>query len=306
MTILSSCNIIRKYEMKPEKIAIIVNPAAGQEKPILKIFNDVFTRNNIDWNIFITKKSGDAKKFAYEASENGYDIVVACGGDGTVKEVAHGLSGKTTPMAIIPGGTANILAIELNIPFDISEACRLISNCKNIRRIDTGTINGEFFVLRAGSGFEADMVRGATRSLKNMFGGFAYGLSALGAVFKSRNSIYKIKIDGVEFKEEGLSCIVANVGNIGIPGLSLSNSIKIDDGLLDVIVVQNANFFNMIPNAINNIEKWDKLISPLLHFSGKEISLEIDPLQKIQCDGEKFNGDRIEARILPGSLKIVV
>ena len=173
--------------MKPRKIAIIVNPAVGQDKPVLKIFNDVFTRNNIDWDIFITKKSGDAKRFAYDASENGYDIVVAHGGDGTVKEVAHGLLGKTTPMAIIPGGTANILAIELNIPFDVASACNLISNCKNIKTIDTGNINNEFFILRVGMGFEADMVRGATRSLKNMIGGFAYGLSALGDIFKSRN-----------------------------------------------------------------------------------------------------------------------
>ncbi len=292
--------------MIPKKIAIIVNPAAGQDTPTLKTFNDVFTANNIDWDILITKKAGHARLLASEAVRKGYDIVVAHGGDGTVKEVAHGLLNSNVPLGIIPGGTANVLAVELGIPLDLAAACEVISKPNQIRSIDTGTVNDDVFVLRLGMGFEADMVRGASRSLKNFFGGFAYGLSALRALVKSKNATYKMRIDGAEFSESGISCIITNAGNIGISGLSLSNKIKVDDGLFDVIVIQNPNFFNMIPAAITDSENWNKLISPLLHFSGKDISIEMDPNQKVQCDGERYHASKFVMKVLPGSLKVVV
>lgn len=101
--------------MQIKKLAIIVNPASGQGSNVLDIFNEVFTKANIDWNVFVTKKSGDAYKYTKEALAQNYDVVAVYGGDGTIREVASALISTSTLMAILPGGTANVFSVELKI-----------------------------------------------------------------------------------------------------------------------------------------------------------------------------------------------
>src|SRR5512134_1855301 len=103
-------------------VHVIINPGSGQPKPILHTLNAVFRPRDIEWDISLTRKSGDAERFARQAAENGADIVAAYGGDGTVMEVARGLMGLETPLAIFPGGTANLMAVELGIPKDLAKA----------------------------------------------------------------------------------------------------------------------------------------------------------------------------------------
>ena len=107
------------------RIHIVINLGSGKPKPILHTLNAVFRPRDIDWEISLTRKSGDAERFARQAAENGADIVAAYGGDGTVMEVARGLMGLETPLAIFPGGTANLMAVELGIPKDLSKAAGL-------------------------------------------------------------------------------------------------------------------------------------------------------------------------------------
>ena len=90
------------------KIAVIVNPGSGQPSPILHTLNSVFRSAGVEWEIYLTHRSGDAERFAHEAVEKGVDAVAAFGGDGTVMEVARGVMRSQIPMAILPGGTANL------------------------------------------------------------------------------------------------------------------------------------------------------------------------------------------------------
>ena len=101
-------------------IHIIINPAAGKDKPILNTLNAAFSGSDIDWNIKITHKFGDAARLAKEAAADGVDLVAGYGGDGTQLEVANGLFRTGVPMAILPGGTGNAMAFELNIPRELT------------------------------------------------------------------------------------------------------------------------------------------------------------------------------------------
>jgi diacylglycerol kinase family enzyme len=163
----------------PHRVHAIINPAAGQDQPILKVLNTALQAAEVEWDVFITKAAGDAHRLAQEAVAAKADLVIVHGGDGTVMEVASGLIGSQVPFAIIPGGTANVMSLELGIPNGAVESCALAVNPEAATRvIDMGQIGDHFFLLRASVGFEAAMVEGADRELKDRLG-FAYAFSAL-------------------------------------------------------------------------------------------------------------------------------
>ena len=108
-----------------KRIHVVINPASGQPEPILNTLNDVFHHSGVDWDVSITKKYGDGIELARRAAEKGYDVVASYGGDGTVMEVANGLVDNKTPMAVFPGGTGNVMSVELNIPQNLAEAAQL-------------------------------------------------------------------------------------------------------------------------------------------------------------------------------------
>ena len=120
---------------------VVVNPASGKNEPILNTLNDVFHPVGVTWSASVTNAYGDAMYQAREAAKSGSDIVVAYGGDGTVMEVVNGLLGTGVPMGILPGGTGNVLSIEVGIPQTLGEAAQvLVSEEATIRQIDVGQL----------------------------------------------------------------------------------------------------------------------------------------------------------------------
>src|SRR5258708_35994489 len=105
---IATCKEVAMYK----RIHVIVNPAAGRDVPILGTLNKVFGDAGIDWDIFVTKEAGDARRLAKEAVAAGADAVAVNGGDGTLTEVASGLRGSNVPLAILPGGTPHGVCIE--------------------------------------------------------------------------------------------------------------------------------------------------------------------------------------------------
>jgi diacylglycerol kinase family enzyme len=115
-------------EFMNKYVQVIINPTAGQDQSILGVLNRVFHDAGIRWDVSITNQAGDARRLARAAVEAGVDVVAAYGGDGTVMEVASGLIGTTVPLAIFPGGTANVMSLELGISSDLAEASALVCN----------------------------------------------------------------------------------------------------------------------------------------------------------------------------------
>jgi diacylglycerol kinase (ATP) len=124
------------------RIRVIINPAAGQDRPILVVLNRVFHPAGVDWDVCVTKRAGDAREYAKQAVQAGVDAVGVYGGDGTVMEVASGLIGSDIPLANFPGGTANVMSVELAIPNDLAEASALVcgDSCGS-RWIDMGQVS---------------------------------------------------------------------------------------------------------------------------------------------------------------------
>ena len=307
-----------------KKIQVVINPAAGADKPILKALNSVFVENEVEWDISITHKAGDARRLAHKAVRDGADVVAAYGGDGTVTEVAAGLLGTGVPLAILPGGTANVLSRELAIPLDLTEAARLACGVESkLDRIDLGRMGDDTFLLRVGIGFEASMVEQADRSLKDNFGVLAYWWSALKNLRDPVIARYQMTLDGEAVECAGFACTIANSGNLGLPGLQLASTISVRDGLLDVIVVEEASLrsltevlgqiFNRQVTAAPAQEESqslysDQIRSSLRHWQAKEISLHVEPCQVIQHDGE-VKGDLempLHIAVIPQAVEVLV
>lgn len=286
-----------------KRICVIINPAAGQDRPILGTMNKAFQGAGIDWDVFLTKQQGDAYRFALDAVANQVDAVAVYGGDGTVMEVANALSETDVPLAIFPGGTANVMSVELGIPSDLAEALALVSGAiGTLRTIDLGSVRNQKFMLRLGIGFWAEITKNAAREMKNQMGNLAYILTALQQLTRTENALYRLRLDGQEVEAEGVACMIANSGNIGVPGLKLSRTIDVSDGLLDVIIIRATDVGSLLALAANAFGMLDNLP----HWQAREIMLESDPPQLIECDGELLEPTPVTVTVVPQSLKVIV
>jgi diacylglycerol kinase (ATP) len=290
-----------------KKLMVIINPAAGVDRPILGLLNATMKQAGIVWDVRITHKANDARRLAKEAAESGWDIVAAHGGDGTIMEVADGLRGTNVPMAIFPGGTGNAMSGELGIPVDLASAVMLVSNgLYDVRTIDMAATDSQSFILRIGIGFEADMTK-INQELKNRFGALAYAYNALNELRTLASAHYKITVDGKTETVEGVSCMVANSGNMSMGGLKLSQKIDVADGLIDVVVFTDANLRTLLNITASILSHADSTEQPqIMHRQGKEITVEADPPQSISIDGEQIKPQTIKAHVLPQSVKVVV
>jgi diacylglycerol kinase (ATP) len=177
-------------------------------------------------------KSSKAAKKVRRALKEGAGLVVVWGGDGMVQRCFDTLAGSDATVAIVPAGTANLLAGALGIPRDVPEAVRIALYGKD-RRLDLGKLNGEHFAVMAGAGFDAEMIGAADRNLKDKLGRFAYVLTSLKQI-RDKPVPIKVRLDGKHWFDGKASCVL--IGNIGTltGGVEVFEDARPDDGWLDV------------------------------------------------------------------------
>lgn len=292
--------------MKLNRVHVIINPASGQDKPMLNVLNTVFRDAGIDWDVFITKDAGDAERLAREAAAAGVDAVVVYGGDGTITEAAAGLAGTEVPLAILPGGTANAIALALDIPMDLEDAAALLANGEStLRQVDMGRTGNKHFLIAVGIGIPGELAEGADREAKDRLGFLAYAFSSIQAVRHVETVQYTIRVDGEDHHTQGVTCIIANGGNFGIPGLNLEQMIDMGDGLLDVLVIHRADIPAIVSLAASVVRQ-DESVAPMEHWRGRDIEVIAEPQQAVQADGEVLDSGPITAHLLPSAVRFLV
>ena len=190
------------------RVLVIYNPAAGiasarrigQVLKFLAMMGAVVTVRR-------TAGRGDAETFASEASDSVYDVLVVAGGDGTINEVINGLAGKTLPLAVIPLGTANVLAAEIDVPRRARDLAQMILTGKS-RAVCVGVANKRYFIMMAGAGFDAYLVAGINPRVKRLLGKLTYVLGGMHGMFRFAFPPYRVTIDGVSYT--AASVIIAN------------------------------------------------------------------------------------------------
>jgi YegS/Rv2252/BmrU family lipid kinase len=294
--------MIDKKETAMSKVQIIINPASGIERPILKILNKAFGKV-VEWDVSITHKNGDAHRFAEKALADGATIVAVYGGDGTVTEVANVLAGGDVPLAILPGGTGNGVARMLNIPMDLEPSAALLTRPHELRAIDLGRVNNKTFMLRADIGFMAVTGAETPRMIKDRYGKWAYAISSVEHRALLKPIPYRMVLDGEEVEVQGVLCMVINTGAVAFGHRPLAKGIAPDDGLLDVLVLTRNDLV-----ALGEVASSAFLgnPTPMHHWQVKTAVIHTDPPQAMSVDGELIENSPAQIQILPHTVKVIV
>lgn len=237
-------------------------------------------------------KSKKAPKKVAKALEKGADLLFIWGGDGMVQRSIDAAAGSGATIAIVPAGTANLLATELEIPQDIDEAVAIGLHGRR-RPLDLGKINGEHFAVMAGTGFDARMIGDADKAMKRKVGKAAYLWTGAKNLRAGRTRM-RIRVDGADWFDGPASCILAaNVGTI-LGGIEAFPDAAPDDGVLEVGVVTAEGAVQwgrvLTRMAAGNPER-----SPLARTTaGRKIDVRLDDAQPWELDG----GDRPKVKKL--------
>ncbi|MGY4539439.1 diacylglycerol kinase (ATP) [Mucilaginibacter sp. UYNi724] len=262
------------------------------------------TMAQVNWDISVTKKNVNADELARKLVGK-TDLVAVYGGDGCVTAVASALHGTNLPIAIIPGGTSNVMAKEFGIPIDTVEALALLGKGKHrIIAVDMGLANGRPFLLRVNMGIMADMVTGADRNLKNSIGQLAYGVTAVKTLAEAKSINYGLKIDGKKIATAGVSLTVTNSGNMGIGDFALQPGISITDGLLDVILMKENSLASVLKVAGSALLHQET--DALQHWKGKKVVITMPAKQSYICDDTEHFAEKLKLEIVPGSIRMLV
>jgi YegS/Rv2252/BmrU family lipid kinase len=254
---------------------------------------------------FEVPKSKRAPKQVRRALDAGADLLFVWGGDGMVQRCIDAVGDEPVTIAILPAGTANLLATNLGIPKDLEAAVELGLHGRR-RTIDTGVMNGERFAVMAGVGFDAMMIRDADGGLKDRFGRLSYVASGAKHLRTPRFDAH-IRIDGVTWFEGKAACVlVGNVGTI-FGGIEVFPEAAADSGRLEVGVVTAKGMTQWI-RALARTATGQAAQSPFVEVTTAErIRVDVDRKQPIELDG----GDRpptktVKMRIQPQSVTVCV
>ncbi len=276
---------------------VVLNPVkvedVGQFRSIVGAMAAEAGWSSPTWHYTSIEDPGTGQAAA--ASVAGADLVMVCGGDGTVREVCAELAGTGIPVGIIPAGTGNLLARNLGIPLYLRSAIDVVLNGQD-RAIDMVDVGGDgledtTFLVMAGLGFDAAILEGVNEDLKRRVGWVAYVFSGLKSLMFPAGR-FEISVDGAEFTRHRARTVV--VGNVGFlqAGLPLLPDAAIDDGLLDIVVLHPRNFFSWIPLAWRVLLKLKHTDDLVNRMTGRSVVIRAAAETPRQLDGDSIGPGR--------------
>jgi YegS/Rv2252/BmrU family lipid kinase len=291
--------------MPKKRILFIVNPISGHrdKRRFREQVANVLGRENIAYEIAFTEHAGHATALAEEAI-GVYDIVAAVGGDGTLNEVARGLVGTETALAVIPCGSGNGLARCLHIPLNTDKALHLLTQ-GHIERIDTGSVNGQLFLSVAGIGLDAQTAQDFAQDPRRGF--LTYAHYAVNNYFHPKQETVSITFD----EKETLTCspmliTFANSNQFGYNAVIAPHA-SLQDGLLDTCILERPPLVT-IPDVVAKLMdgRLDKS-RYLTERQASHITVERPTAGVVNIDGEPVMMDAtLDVRIAPQNLKMLV
>ncbi|MEZ4586824.1 MAG: diacylglycerol kinase family lipid kinase [Gemmatimonadales bacterium] len=276
---------------------IIANPVASRTTPARTVAVErVFRANGWRVDVAQTEGPGDARRLAAAGVSDGVDSVVVFGGDGTTMQAAAALVGTEVALGLVPGGTGNVLAGNLRLPRRPVPAAELITRGRS-RRIDLGRIDRPdgryYFAVACGAGADATVMSGTPPEEKRRLGIGGYFASLFRSLSLIRSARTVVTVDGARLEGRAALALVANCPEMIPPLARIGNEIRLDDGQLDLIVIAAdtpwecaRGFFRVFQNVVLGTGE----TAYLRYARGREITIEMDPEQPTQFDGDLMAG----------------
>lgn len=311
---LTEAPLISRALEHPRKIALVINPIKRNADQVrLQVAAAVRNAGLPEVTVYETTAEDPGQQMAKDALAEGADVVIAAGGDGTVRFVAEELAGTDTALGLVPLGTGNLLARNLKMPIQNLEACINTAVHGSTRHIDAvdirlerqdgETVHNTFLVI-AGAGIDAEVMGDTRDDLKEKAGWLAYGEAGMRHLPGHRKEI-TISLDGgAPQRRKVRSIMIANCGEL-TGGLDFIPDARLDDGLIDVVMLSPRNAFDWLRIATKTVLKITRTIPIMETHQATRVRVQLDEPMISQLDGDA-TGDvvAIDARVRPDALKI--
>jgi YegS/Rv2252/BmrU family lipid kinase len=249
-----------------------------------------------------TSGPGEAETLARHAASEGFEKIVAAGGDGTINEVVNGLAGSAATLGLLPMGTVNVFAMELGLPSNNLGLCWQIIEGQNTRLVDLPSANGKYFVQLAGVGLDAQVIKETSAALRRNFGPLSYLISAAQIaarqpprlVIESENSSIR----------EGSFVLIGNGRRYGGPFPFFKNAV-IDDGLLDVVAFKQLGYFEIIKYLQDVFFRSEINLPEVEYFQTRHLRITSDEDVPVELDGELVGSCPVEFQVQPRTLRVL-
>ena len=294
--------------MKNPEIAIILNPGSGSHDE--KFVQNVRAALEKSGHAFICLET-DAEKGAVpaieEAKQSGVSTVIVCGGDGTVMSAVNALgkSDADLKLAIVPGGTANLLARALEVPLDVEGAMAAALDGDE-KRIDLGVCGDTLFALGMGLGLTEKLVSGASSEEKERLGKWAYVKAMLEEVGSKPSTFRYTLDDGQEQTTRGVAVVVANAGTLS-GNVEFAPGAVMDDGKLDLVILHHLGARDLVRLGWKALFGELKNDRALTCVAGKTMQIKSNPPLDLQIDGETVDlRPPLTIEVRPAALRVAV
>jgi len=293
------------------RVLVIVNPVAGQRNAakIRSAIEAYFGEKGYSYVLRECKNPEDARDWARAAPEDGFDLVAACGGDGTIREAAGGImkSRSRIPLAQIPAGTTNFVARAMLIPMNIRAALDVIDTGKPMP-FDIGYIPeyDAYFVFVAGAGYDATLIRETPFHLKKKIGFAAYvatGIKHASAVQPVRMDL---ELDGKVRHLRAHTVMAVNIGTISNVGFSFAPDVDPHDGKLNIEIMSTRSLAGSLFIVLKILIKRYHGFAALKHEKASRIRVTSDPPFPVEIDGDHIGTTPFSAEVIPGGMTFLV
>lgn len=293
-----------------KRVKFIINPSSGRQTTERRIDNLCKLLLDDGYMVakFFTEKKLDAMYEAIKTCEGDFDIIIACGGDGTVNEVVKGIMSceNKLPLAVLASGTVNDFANYLNIPKNIPNFFKMIKEEKTVE-IDIGKVNDEYFVNVAAGGLLTGVGYQVPAETKALLGRLAYYFEGIRELASQNLEPLHVKIVSDEYtnEEDILLFVISNSSSIG--GFTkLAPEADMLDGFLDVVIIKNSAVSDLA-NIFINVLTGDHINHPnVIYFKTKLIVLESKEDIPIDIDGEYGGKLSAKFQVIPKALRIII
>ena len=281
------------------RIGAVINPVAGDSEPAA--LRDLLKAH--DAEIIETTEDDPGHGQAESLLEGRTEIVLACGGDGTVRAVAEALVGSGIPLGVIPAGTGNLLARNLGIPEETEDALEVALEGTN-RILDVGEANGEVFAVMAGIGFDAEIMEQTDRESKEKLGSLAYFLEGVKHLADDPFSS-AVKVDGgEELAGEWMSILIGNLGELQ-GGVDLFPEAAPGDGRLDLLGIRGGGLGQKLGSALAAAVGSET--EGMERATGTRFEMRMDRPTRYEIDGEpRERTTLVSVTVRPASLIVKV
>lgn len=290
------------------KALFVINPVAGKGRGLafIKAFESII-KEHISYEIVVTQAKGEATKIVRDYTAKEDYIVYAVGGDGTINEVANGLVGTKSQLAIIPTGSGNDFVRSIYPKLSNEELLMALLKGKS-EKIDLIKADEKYFLNIASVGLDADVVYNATAYKKHPFikGDMAYILSLFKTIFGPKGTMIRVSIDGKEVCNEKILLLAIANGRFYGGGVLIAPHAKLSDSIANVCLVRECRLLKLLPIVPKLFKATHEEAKEVEVHRAKEIKIEAVDGCRLNIDGEITKTNKVKMEIISNALNIIV